>query len=108
MTDYEKEIERQYIWSKSMKHNKFKKRKSTRHKVRWTVSDLNRYQEQSNYRMNDPEYFANSKPCFEPYNLDKALAALSTNQDILQASKLRRMYAWFTDVKVFERGKTRS
>ena len=108
LTDFEREVERQYLFAKNQKVEKFKKRKSTRYKVRWTMSDLNRYQEQKNYRMNDPEYFANPKPQFEPYNLDKALESLSLNQDIVKMGKLRRLYAWFADVKVFERGKTRS
>ena len=62
LSDFEREVERQYLFAKNQKVGKYKKRKSTRYKVRWTMSDLNRYQEQQNYRMNDPEYFANSKP----------------------------------------------
>lgn len=58
--------------------------------------------------MNDPEYFANPKPIFEPLDLDKAMKALETHHDILQVSKLRRALAWFTDIKAFERGTSRS
>merc|ERR1719491_515794 len=58
--------------------------------------------------MNDPEYFANSKPLFEPFDLDKAMIALNTHHDIMQVSKLRRALAWFTDIKAYERGKSRS
>ena len=43
LTDYEQDVERQYLSQKYEKHGKFSKRKSTRYKVRWTVSDLNRY-----------------------------------------------------------------
>jgi hypothetical protein len=44
-----------------------------RFKVVWTVSDLNRYQDQINYRMMDPEYFGTSKPEFHPFDLDNAI-----------------------------------
>lgn len=46
LSDFEREVERQYLFAKNQKAEKFKKRKSTRYKVRWTMSDLNRYQEQ--------------------------------------------------------------
>ncbi len=59
-----------YISDKSEKYSTYMKRKSMRYKVRWTVSDLNRYQDQTNYRMNDPEYFGNSKARFDPLDLD--------------------------------------
>ena len=108
MTDYELDVERQYLSKKFEKHINFSKRKSTRFKVRWTVSDLNRYQEQKNYRMNDPEYFANSKPVFEPFDLDKAMIALDVHQDINKISKFKRALSWFTDIKAYERGKSRS
>ena len=42
-------------------------------KTEWTISDLNRYQDQANYRMNDPEYFGTAKPKFEKFDLDAAL-----------------------------------
>ena len=45
LTDYELDVERQYLSKKYLKHINFSKRKSSRYKVRWTVSDLNRYQE---------------------------------------------------------------
>ena len=108
LTDYELDVERQYLSKKYLKHINFSKRKSTRYKVRWTISDLNRYQEQKNYRMNDPEYFANIKPIFEEFDLDKAMKALDTHHDINKVSKFRRALTWFTDVKAYERGKSRS
>lgn len=79
-----------------------------RFKVRWTTSDLNRYQEQKNYRMNDPEYFGTSKPVFEPFDLDLALKCMYIHQDIQKASIARRALTYFTDTKAFERGQKRS
>ena len=58
---------------KLYKHSRYEKRKSMRFKVRWTISDLNRYQEQKNYRMYDPEYFGTGKPLFLNFDLDMAL-----------------------------------
>lgn len=54
---FESDIERMYIAEKLDKHQKYQKSKSFRYKVRWTVSDFNRYQDQANYKMNDQEYF---------------------------------------------------
>ena len=45
LSDLELDIERMYIAAKQEKTNLYKKRKSLRYKVRWTVSDLNRYQD---------------------------------------------------------------
>jgi len=58
--------------------------------------------------MNDGEYFANIKPKFVPFDLDKALECMHTHQDIQKTSKIRRMMTYFTDVKAFERGSKRS
>ena len=79
LTDLEVDIERMYISDKLEKHNTYQKRKSMRYKVRWTVSDLNRYQDQINYRMNDPEYFGTTKPKFAPLDLDKAMQNMYTH-----------------------------
>lgn len=46
------------------------------------MSDLNRYQDQRNYRMNDGEYFAATKPEFLPFDLDGALDCMRVHQDI--------------------------
>ena len=45
LSDLEIDIERQYVAAKYEKHQNYKNRKSIRYKVRWTVSDLNRYQD---------------------------------------------------------------
>jgi hypothetical protein len=82
LSDFEVDIERMYISDKMEKYNTYQKRKSMRYKVRWTVSDLNRYQDQVNYRMNDPEYFGTTKPRFAPLDLDKALENMYTHMDI--------------------------
>lgn len=82
LTDLEVDIERMYVADKHEKYASYAKRKSLRYKVRWTVSDLNRYQDQVNYRMNDPEYFGTPKPLFAPLNLDKALDNMYTHMDI--------------------------
>ena len=42
---FEQDLERQYIAEKQVKNQKFSQTKSMRHKVHWTISDLNRYQE---------------------------------------------------------------
>jgi hypothetical protein len=43
MVFFELDIERMYISEKLEKHHNHKKRKSYRYKVKWTVSDLNRF-----------------------------------------------------------------
>lgn len=62
LSNLEYDIERMYISEKLEKHQKYQKKKSFRFKVRWTTSDFNRFQDQLNYRMNGPEYFATAKP----------------------------------------------
>jgi len=76
MTPFETDVQRIYLSQKVLKHSKYEKRKSIRFKVKWTISDLNRYQEQVNYRMNDPEYFGTPKPRFGPFDLDMALKCM--------------------------------
>ena len=104
----ETDIERMYISEKLDKHRSYKKAKSFRYKVRWTVSDFNRYQEQLTYKMNDQEYFSQPKPRFVPYDLDAALNCMYVHQDIQGTSWFRRKLSYFTDVKNFERGEVRS
>jgi hypothetical protein len=79
LTPFELELERIYIDAKLSKHNEYKRRAVHRYKVKWTISDLNRHQEQKFYRMIDHEYFANSRPVFEPYDLTRALEHLKMN-----------------------------
>lgn len=45
LTPYEIDVERMYITAKLDKKQTYAKRKSIRYKVRWTASDLNRYQD---------------------------------------------------------------
>ena len=71
-----------YVNAKNEKVGSYAKRKSLRYKVRWSISDLNRHQEQANYRMIDPEYFGTPKPRFAPLNLDMALECMYTHMDI--------------------------
>lgn len=104
----ETDIERMYISEKLDKHHKYQKSKSFRYKVRWTVSDFNRYQDQANYKMNDQEYFGQPKPSFVPFDLDAALQCMYVHQDIEGTSWFRRKLSYFTDVKNFERGEVRS
>jgi len=73
LTNLERDVQRMYLGKKLDKQNKYKSRKNFRFKVRWTISDLNRYQEQESYRMNSPEYFGIAKPRFMPFDLDVAL-----------------------------------
>ncbi len=82
LTDFELDIQKMYLSQKAEKLAKYQKRKSQRFKVRWTISDLNMLQEQSNYRMNDPEYFGTSKPLFLPFDLDMAITCMHVHQDI--------------------------
>ncbi len=64
LTGFERDIERRYLAAKLEKMTKHKKNRSDRYKVRWTLSDINRFQEHENYRMTDPEYLAKPKPQF--------------------------------------------
>lgn len=82
LTALEQDIERMYVNDKAEKMAAYSKRKSLRYKVRWTVSDLNKHQDQVNYRMIDPEYFGTTKPRFAPLDLDKALDCMYTHMDI--------------------------
>jgi len=82
LSPLETDIERMYVSEKLDKHRNYQKAKSFRYKVRWTVSDLNRYQDQKNYRMNDQEYFGQPKPKFVPFDLDAALNCMYVHQDI--------------------------
>lgn len=45
LSGFEVDVERMYISEKMEKYNTYVKRKSLRYKVRWTMSDLNRYQD---------------------------------------------------------------
>ena len=82
LSPLEQDIERMYVNDKAEKMAAYSKRKSLRYKVRWTISDLNKHQDQVNYRMNDPEYFGTTKPKFAPLDLDKALECMYTHMDI--------------------------
>ena len=108
LTDFEQDIERMYVNEKHEKVAAYAKRKSLRYKVRWSISDLNRHQDQANYKMNDPEYFGTSKPRFAPLDLDKALECMYTHMDIQKTSKARRALTWMTDTRAFQRGQKRS
>ena len=108
LTNLEKDIERQYINQKCQKMQAYTTKKSKSNKTHWTISDLNRYQDQKNYRMNDMEYFGHTKPEFEPYDLDKALELVSVFQDIDQASRFRRAMTWLKELSYLERGSKRS
>lgn len=101
LTDLEVDIERMYVNEKNEKMAAYTKRKSLRYKVRWTISDLNKHQDQVNYRMNDPEYFGTTKPRFAPLDLDKALSCMYTHMDIQKTSKVRRAISWMTDTRAF-------
>lgn len=97
LTALEQDIEGQYLVQKFQKMTAYKSKALTKNKTVWTVSDLNRYQDQENYRMCDPEYFGNSRPIFKLFDLDKALEMIPVYQDILQVNKLRRAISWFKD-----------
>lgn len=43
LTDFEIDIERMYVSAKLEKQTSYAKRKSLRYKVRWSITDLNRY-----------------------------------------------------------------
>jgi len=108
LTALETDIERIYISEKLDKHRNYSKHKSFRFKVKWTMSDLNRYQDQVNYRMNDQEFFGTPKPQFIPFDLDQALECMYVHQHIQGTSWLRKKLSYFTDVKTLERGEKRS
>ena len=58
--------------------------------------------------MNSHEYFANTKPKFIPFDLNKALENMYIHQDIQKTNQIRRWMTYFTDTKTFERGHKRS
>lgn len=77
-------------------------------KTHWTVSDLNRYQDQKNYRMVDLEYFGTVRPEFELVDLDFAKECIGVYQDIMQVNRFKRALSWFKDFSILERGQHRS
>jgi len=108
LSKLELDIERHYISQKFQKFNDYNNRRTMKNKTVWTISDLNRYQDQKNYRMNDPEYFGTSKPEFELFDLESSLGFIPLYQDIEKAGFFKRAFTWFKDVPVFERGNKRS
>ena len=108
LSNYEKDLERQYILEKQQKSFKFSETNSMRYKVNWTISDLNRLQEQRDYRMNDEEYFGLVRPTFEPYDLDAAMDCMDIHHDINQTNRFRRWWSNYQDTKTLERGEQRS
>lgn len=108
LTPFERDIERRYIAAKLNKAERYKKVKSLRYKVRWTLSDINRFQEHENYRMTDPDYLAKPRPIFSYFNLDDSLKHLYTYLDIKNISKLRRAWIWLTEMRIYERSRHRN
>lgn len=108
LTPLEHDVERMYISEKMQKNAKYQARNSFRYKVKWTISDLNRFQDQRKYRMNDHEYFGLTKPEFEPFDMDFAIKCMKTHQDIQGTSRLRKLLTYFTDQSNLERGQKRS
>ena len=43
LTNFELEVERMYVDAKLSKHNEYKRRRASRFKVKWTITDLNRH-----------------------------------------------------------------
>jgi len=76
--------------------------------VRWTLSDINRFQDQVNYRMIDREFFSVPRPKFRPLDLDLALKNLDTHLDVQGATRLRKFWTWLTDKRAFDRGNKRT
>jgi hypothetical protein len=108
LTSFEEEIERKYIGEKFIKMSKAKKNKSQRYKVRWTLSDINRFQEHRNYRMTDPEYLAKPRPIFYHLSLDESLKHLHTFLDIKNIKGIRRIWIWLTQMRYYERSRHRN
>lgn len=108
LTPFERDIERRYLATKLEKMSKYKKNKSERYKVRWTLSDINRFQEHENYRMTDPEYLAKAKPEFSYFSMDDSLKHLYTYLDIKNVGKIRRFWTWLTEMRMYERSRHRN
>ncbi|CAI2359543.1 unnamed protein product [Moneuplotes crassus] len=108
LTSFERDIERRYLAAKFEKLSKYKKNKSERYKVRWTLSDINRFQEHDNYRMTDPEYLAKPKPIFSYFTMDDSLKHLYTYLDIKNVGRIRRFWVWLTEMRLYERSRHRN
>ena len=108
LTDFERDIERRYLSLKNDKLNKYERNKSKRYKVNWTLSDINRYQEQENYRMTDPEFLSKPRPIFSKFDMEESLKQLYTYMDIKNMSWLRRKFVWLTEMRIFERSRHRT
>jgi hypothetical protein len=108
LTGFERDLERKYLSEKMNKVTKYQKNKTSRYKVRWTLSDINRFQEHSNYRMTDPEYLSKARPEFLHFSLDDSLNHLYTNLDIKNIRGIRRLWVWLTQMRYYERSRHRN
>lgn len=108
LTSFERDIERKYLARKHDKLQKYGKAKSNRYKVRWTLSDINRFQDQENYRMTDPEYLAKPRPIYSHFSMDESQKHAYTCMDITNMGKIRRTIAWLTEMKIYERSRFRN
>jgi len=108
LTGFERDLERRYLAKKLEKVQNYSKVKSIRYKVRWTLSDINRFQEQENYRMTDEEYLAKPRPIFSRFSMDDSLKHLYTYMDIQNHNRLRRAWVWLTEMRIYERSRHRN
>ena len=108
LTDFERDLEKRYLALKYQKFLKYKQRKHDKYKVNWTLNDVNRYQEQINYRMNDMSYNAKPRAISKPFDMDNALVSLNTYMDIQDYGKIKRWWTYLNDMKLYERGRHRS
>lgn len=108
LSGFERDLERRYISKKMEKVSKYNKVKSLRYKVRWTLSDINRFQEHENYRMTDPDYLAKPRPIFSKFSMDESLKHLYTYMDIRNIKGLRRAWVWLTEMRIYERSRHRN
>ena len=108
LTSFERDLERKYLTLKLDKLAKYNKSKSMRNKVRWTLSDINRFQEQEDYRMTDMEYLSKPRPIYSKFNMDESAKHLYTYMDIQKYSRIRKTWVWLTEMSHFERSRQRN
>ena len=108
LSGFERDVERRYLAAKLEKLNKYKKAKTERYKVRWTISDINRFQEHENYRMTDPEFLAKARPEFSYFSMDESIKHLYTYLDIRNVGRIRRFWVWLTEMRIYERSRHRN
>jgi hypothetical protein len=108
LTRFEVDTELMYLGKKIKKSKTFQKRRSLRYKVRLSLSDVNRFQQQERtYRMVDPDFFAYAKPKFRGWDMEKMQETVEKDMEIRQTGFIKKAVYNIFEKKHFQRGEKR-